>query len=226
MKVFNDRQRKIGYPEVHFDTLDIELGAGAFTVAVRPQGAGAVDEAVAERVTAAHQSAQRRHLRRGRARGAALRAESWNAQRDAAWEAWATEHPEVFGRARHRRGGAERRRCRRTARPPEDPRRNFSPRTSSPELRKHRRASTDSEALPRPQREEEEEEDPFDFPVDYTLSPSSGPMAQHAPTIPSQRLSSASGIPMAPRTASANSPVSRNDASAAAPKRCVACTPS
>ena len=32
MKVFNDRQRKIGYPEVHFDTLDIELGAGAFTV--------------------------------------------------------------------------------------------------------------------------------------------------------------------------------------------------
>ena len=25
MKVFNDRQRKIGYPEVHFDTLDIEL---------------------------------------------------------------------------------------------------------------------------------------------------------------------------------------------------------
>ena len=29
MKVFNDRQRKISYPEVHFDTLDIELGAGA-----------------------------------------------------------------------------------------------------------------------------------------------------------------------------------------------------
>ena len=28
---------------------------------------------------------------------------------------------------------------------------------------------TDSEALPRPQREEEEEEEPFDFPVDYTL---------------------------------------------------------
>ena len=40
MKVFNDRQRKIGYPEVSFDTLDIELGGGTFTVAVRPQGAG------------------------------------------------------------------------------------------------------------------------------------------------------------------------------------------
>ncbi len=33
----------------------------------------------------------------------------------------------------------------------------------------------------------------FDFPVDYTLWPSLGPMAQHAPTIPSQRLSSTSG---------------------------------
>ncbi|MCQ5071765.1 nitrogen fixation protein NifZ, partial [Adlercreutzia sp. DFI.6.23] len=87
--------RKIGYPEVHFDTLDIELGAGAFTVAVRPQGAGAVDEAVAERVTAA------RNLRNDGTFAEAVRvelpcAESWNAQRDAAWEAWATEHPEVL----------------------------------------------------------------------------------------------------------------------------------
>ena len=95
MKVFNDRQRKIGYPEVHFDTLDIELGAGAFTVAVRPQGAGAVDEAVAERVTAA------RNLRNDGTFAEAVRvelpcAESWNAQRDAAWEAWAAEHPEVL----------------------------------------------------------------------------------------------------------------------------------
>ena len=95
MKVFNDRQRKISYPEVHFDTLDIELGAGAFTVAVRPQGAGDVDEAVAELVTAA------RDLRNNGTFAEAVRvelpcAESWNAQRDTAWEAWAAEHPEVL----------------------------------------------------------------------------------------------------------------------------------
>lgn len=95
MKVFNDRQRKIGYPEVHFDTLDIELGAGAFTVAVRPQGAGDVDEAVAELVTAA------RDLRNNGTFAEAVRvelpcAESWNAQRDTAWEAWVAEHPEVL----------------------------------------------------------------------------------------------------------------------------------
>lgn len=182
MKVFNDRQRKIGYPEVHFDTLDIELGAGAFTVAVRPQGAGMVDEGVAELVTAA------RNLRNDGTFAEAVRVElpcaaSWNAQRDAAWEAWVAEHPEVLEEpeadadaaadgidngiasadeaasdAETADGAPEKTREELLA---EDVIAKSYENTAVP--------PTDSEALPRPQREEEEEEEPFDFPVDYTL---------------------------------------------------------
>ena len=75
-----------------------------------------------------------------------------------------------FGRARHRRGCVGWRRCRRGGRAragedeellAEDVIAKSYENTAVP--------PTDSEALPRPQREEEEEEEPFDFPVDYTL---------------------------------------------------------
>ena len=178
MKVFNDRQRKIGYPEVHFDTLDIELGAGAFTVAVRPQGAGMVDEAVAELVTAA------RTLRNDGTLAEAVRVElpcaaSWNAQRDAAWETWVAEHPEVLeepetDEATPTGGDAD----------ADEAANDIETAEATPEKTREELLAedvvaksyentavppTDSEALPRPQRDEEEEEEPFDFPVDYTL---------------------------------------------------------
>ena len=178
MKVFNDRQRKIGYPEVHFDTLDIELGAGAFTVAVRPQGAGMVDEAVAELVTAA------RALRNEGTLAEAVRVElpcaaSWNAQRDAAWETWVAEHPEVLEEpetdeaaptggdadADEAANGVE------TAETTPDKTREelLAEDVIAKSYENTAVPPTDSEALPRPQRDEEEEEEPFDFPVDYTL---------------------------------------------------------
>ena len=170
MKVFNDRQRKIGYPEVHFDTLDIELGAGAFTVAVRPHGAGAVDEAVAERVTAA------RNLRNDGTFAEAVRvelpcAESWNAQRDAAWEAWAAEHPEVLEELDTDEEAPSGDVADEAAEPaPEKTREELLAEDVIAKSYENTAVPpTDSEALPRPQREEEEEEDPFDFPVDYTL---------------------------------------------------------
>lgn len=170
MKVFNDRQRKIGYPEVHFDTLDIELGAGAFTVAVRPQGAGNVDEAASALVSAA------RDLRNNGIFADAVRVElptaaSWNAQRDAAWEAWIVEHPEALEEPET------------DEETPTDGVADETAEAASEKTREELLAEdiaaksyentavppTDSEALPRPQREEEEEEEPFDFPVDYTL---------------------------------------------------------
>lgn len=166
MKVFNDRQRKIGYPEVHFDTLDIELGAGAFTVAVRPQGAGMVDEAVAELVTAA------RALRNEGTLAEAVRVElpcaaSWNAQRDAAWETWVAEHPEILEEPEtdEAANGVE------TAETtPEKTREELLAEDVIAKSYENTAVPpTDSEALPRPQRDEEEEEEPFDFPVDYTL---------------------------------------------------------
>lgn len=169
MKVFNDRQRKIGFPEVHFDTLDIELGAGALTVAVRPQGAGAVDETVSELVTAV------RALRNDGTFAEAVRVElptatSWTAQRDAAWEAWVEEHPEALEA-------------------PEDEAEEAEVVEEMPKTREELLAEdiiaksyentavppTDSDVLPRPEREEEEEEDPFDFTVDYTLWTVIGP---------------------------------------------------
>lgn len=170
MKVFNDRQRKISYPEVHFDTLDIELGAGAFTVAVRPQGAGDVDEAVAELVTAA------RDLRNNGTFAEAVRvelpcAESWNAQRDTAWEAWAAEHPEVLEEPDTDEDASAGDVADEAAEPaPEKTREELLAEDVVAKSYENTAVPpTDSEALPRPQREEEEEEEPFDFPVDYTL---------------------------------------------------------
>lgn len=163
MKVFNDRQRKIGYPEVHFDTLDIELGGSTFTVAVRPRGAGAVDEAVNDLVAAV------RVLRNNGTFADAVRvelpcADAWAAQRDAAWETWVKEHPEALETS-------------------EDEATEIEIAEEAPKTREELLAEdiiaksyentavppTDSDVLPRPERAVEEEEEPFDFAVDYTL---------------------------------------------------------
>ena len=178
MKVFNDRQRKIGYPEVSFDTLDIELGGGAFTVAVRPRGAGAVDETVAELVSAA------RALRNDGTFAEAVRvelpaADAWASQRDAAWEAWVAEHPEVLARDAATEADEDGR----------DGEADANAEPATPKTREELLAEdiisksyentavppTDSDALPRPQRAVEEEEEPFDFAVDYRVWTVIGP---------------------------------------------------
>ena len=168
MKVFNDRQRKIGYPEVFFDTLDIELGGSTFTVAVRPQGAGAVSEEAAVLVSRA------RALRNDGTFADATRvelpcAEDWAAQRAEAWGAWIVEHPEAEED---------------TAAEAADEEAAAAPATTESEPAKTREEllaediiaksyentavpPTDSDALPRPERVQEEEEDPFDFAVNY-----------------------------------------------------------
>lgn len=175
MKVFNDRQRKIGYPEVHFDTLDIELGAGAFTAAVRPQGAGMVDEAVSDLVTAA------RALRNDGTFAEAVRVElpcaaSWQAQRDAAWEAWVIEHPEVLEEPAADEDAAEGDAEAAAEPAPEKTREELLAEDIIAKSYENTAVPpTDSDALPRPEREEEEEEEPFDFPVDYTLWTVIGP---------------------------------------------------
>lgn len=168
MKVFNDRQRKIGYPEVFFDTLDIELGGSTFTVAVRPQGAGAVSEEAAALVSCA------RALRNDGTFADAVRvelpcAEDWAAQRAEAWEAWIVEHPEAEEDTAAEAADEEA-----AATPPST---KSEPAKTREELlaediiaKSYENTAvppTDSDALPRPERVLEEEEDPFDFAVNY-----------------------------------------------------------
>lgn len=179
MKVFNDRQRKIGYPEVHFDTLDIELGAGAFTVAVRPQGAGAVDEAVAERVTAA------RNLRNDGTFAEAVRVERLARimERSARRRLGGLGQPSI---PRFWKSPTPTRRRRAATLPTRQPNprrrrpaRNFSPRTSSP------RATKTPPCLPPtprhcrvPSAKRKKRKTPSTSPSITPCGPSSGPMAQ------------------------------------------------
>lgn len=172
MKVFNDRQRKIGLPEVNFDTLDIEMAGSTFTVKLHPEPAGAVDPACRAIADAA-----RTLVADGTFAGAvaveAPTAASFAEQREAAWGAWVAEHPEALAEAE---GGEE-------AEGEEAPAGTEEAAPAEPKTREQLLeedriaksyentavAPTDSEAIPRPAREEVTEPDPFTFPVDYTL---------------------------------------------------------
>lgn len=175
MKVFNDRQRKIELPEVNFDTLDIEMAGGTFAVKLHPEPAGAVDpacRAIADRA--------RTLVADGTFAGAvaveAPTAASFAEQREAAWEAWVAEHPEALEEAEEDEApegeaGEE------TVADAEEAD-AAEPKTREQLLEEDRIAKsyentavapTDSEAMPRPAREEVVEPDPFTFPVDYTL---------------------------------------------------------
>lgn len=161
MKVFNDRQRKIGLPEVAFDTLEVELQGGQLVVALHPEPCGFIDPDVAAIATTA------RALRAEGAFAGAVRveaptADAYAAQRDDAWEAWVAEHPEAL----------------------EEPEPAATAEADEPAPEKTREqllaedieaksyentavAPTDAPDLPRPARQEDDEPDPFTFPVDY-----------------------------------------------------------
>ena len=163
MKVFNDRQRKIGLPEMTFDTLDVELQGGALVVALHPEPNGFIDPATRELVDEA-----RALLNEGPFE-AAVRAEipcadDYRAQREAAWSTWIEEHPEE--QAPKGEAATE-----------ED-----APKTEAPQKTREQLLAEDIEAksyentavpptdapdLPRPARKEEDEPEPFTFPVAY-----------------------------------------------------------
>lgn len=161
MKVFNDRQRRIGLPEVAFDEATLEFAGGQFIVRLHPQPSGLFDPAVAAAVDEA------RTLLNGGALDGAVAVEmpapdAWREQRDGAWEAWIDEHPEALE----------------PAAPVEEPEPE-EPKTREQLLEEDRIAksyentavpATGSTTLPRPEREvEPERPEPFDCPLDYRL---------------------------------------------------------
>ena len=90
---------------------------------------------------------------------------------DTAWEAWAAEHPEVLEEPDTNEDASAGDVADEAAEPaPEKTREELLAEDVIAKSYENTAVPpTDSEALPRPQREEEEEEEPFDFPVDYTL---------------------------------------------------------
>lgn len=164
MKVFNDRQRSIKLPEVIFDRVDVELQGGEFVVSLHTDPVSAVDEGLHAQVGLARELLNSGVLE-GAVRVDAPSDESYEAQRDAAWQTWAAEHPEAL-----------------EPKPEPEPELESAP-VSEPELTREEWlardeeaksyenthvAPTDSEALPPIKREEAEEEpEQFDFEVGY-----------------------------------------------------------
>lgn len=95
MKVFNDRQREIGLPEVPVEHVEIVLENGAFTMALRTTPTSWIDPALNEAIGRARELVQD-GLLKGAVRVDAPADESYQAQRDAAWGAWVLEHPEAL----------------------------------------------------------------------------------------------------------------------------------
>lgn len=163
MKVFNDRQRKIGLPEVTFDTLDVELQGGSLVIALRPEPNGFIDPATRELVDEA------RTLLNEGSFETAVRAEipcadDYRVQREVAWSTWIEGHPEE------------------QAPKIEPTTEEDSPKAEAPQKTREELLAEDIEAksyentavpptdapdLPRPARKEEDEPDPFTFPVAY-----------------------------------------------------------
>ncbi|WP_296008624.1 hypothetical protein [uncultured Adlercreutzia sp.] len=163
MKVFNDRQRKIGLPEVAFDTLEVELQGGQLVVALRPEPCGFIEPDVAA-IASEARALRAEGAFAGAVRVEAPTAEAYAAQRENAWEAWVVEHPEAL----------------------EEPEPAVEAEADEPVPEKTREqllaedieaksyentavAPTDAPDLPRPARPQEDEPDPFTFPVDYRL---------------------------------------------------------
>lgn len=160
MKVFNDRQRKIKMPEVLFERLDVELQGDQFVVALHPDPVSMVDEELHAQVGLARELLNSGVLE-GAVRVDVPSDESYEEQREAAWQAWVAEHPEAF-----------------ELKPEPEPEPKSEPELTREEwLARDEEAKsyenthvapTDSATLPPIEREEEEDEpEQFDFEVGY-----------------------------------------------------------
>lgn len=106
MKVFNDRQREIGLPEVFFDSFDLVLQGGELTVAVHPTPEGLIDPALKTVITQARElynEALIDEAREGSVDGEVgtivlieiPARSSYEDQKDQAWAEWVANHPEA-----------------------------------------------------------------------------------------------------------------------------------
>ncbi len=101
MKVFNDRQRENGMPELVFDCADVELQGGALVVGLHPDPLSWLDPGLNVQV-----GLVRTLLNDGMLNGA-VRVDvpsdaSWKEQRAGAWDTWAAGHPEAVAAMRAR----------------------------------------------------------------------------------------------------------------------------
>lgn len=168
MKVFNDRQRELGMPEVIFDRANIELAGGDLVVSIHPDPVCWVDPSLNEKVGLA-----RELFNSGAFEGAAKVSmpsdESWSSQYSKAWDEWIEEHPEALLEAEPAEDAEE----------PEQP----QPEKTREQLlledieaKSYENTAvppTDSDALPAPksyvEEEPEEEVERFSFDVDYSV---------------------------------------------------------
>lgn len=162
MKVFNDRQRKIGLPEVLFERADIELDNGSFIIGLHPEPTGFIDRDLHEQISLA------RTLLNDGTLAHAVRVdmpsdESYAAQYAPAWEAWIEEHPQAAEPAVGSETAA--------ATEPEaekTPEQLLEEDIAAKSYENTAVAPTDSNTLPPIPYEEEDEPEPFDFAIDYS----------------------------------------------------------
>lgn len=95
LKVFNDRQRELGMPELLFDRANVELGAGKLVVSIHPDPVCWIDPSLNEKVGLA-----RELFNAGAFEGASIvrmpSERSWEVQHSKAWDEWVEEHPEAL----------------------------------------------------------------------------------------------------------------------------------
>ncbi len=178
MVVFNDRQRSIGLPETVFERADIELQGGELVIGLHPDPRSWLDPQLNGMVGAARNLVDDGTLA-GAARIDMPSDESYEAQREAAWNAWAAEHPEVAeaanapgdaeGEGEEDEGGKDG--ASEAATEPAKTREQLL--REDAEAKSYENTAvppTNSRTLPRPQREEPEPEpERFSFEVDYAL---------------------------------------------------------
>lgn len=176
MKVFNDRQRSIGLPEVTFDRMNVELQGGELVVGLHPDPRSWIDPQLSAMIGTARDLLSNGILA-GATRIDAPSDEAYEAQCKTAWSAWVAEHPEAVETAknentRNAKGVADESDIDR------DPKADLA-QTREQLLRMDAEAKsyentavppTNSNTLPRPQREKPEPEpERFCFKVDYGI---------------------------------------------------------
>lgn len=167
MKVFNDRQRHIDLPEVHFERFDIELEGGSLVLGLHPSPSGLLDPSLRELIGLARTLVNNGTLKDAQ-RINMPSDESYESQRSQAWESWIETHPETLEEtAAH--DGDEVECASINPEPEKSPEEKEREDIEAKSYENTAVAPTNSNALPRPKKEEEEEPEQFDFKPDYAL---------------------------------------------------------